>query len=162
MSFGNVIKGLAELAKAIDEQTKLHEGALGAALYQEGIELDAKAVAQMPVDTGRMRATHYVTRPQKDADGSVIETGVGTDYAVYVHEREEIPHEVGSAKFYETALNEIRGGYAERIKERTKENLARGVTMVPAQAPTSPAASSVTLDKKTAARTGITKRRGRK
>ena len=138
MSFGNVIKGLAELAKAIDEQTKLHEGALGAALYQEALELDAHAVGQMPVDTGRMRATHYVTQPQSDSDGRVVEAGVGTDYAVYVHEREEIPHEVGNAKFYEIPLNEMREGYTERIKERTEANLKAGVTMPPVQAPTHP------------------------
>lgn len=162
MSFGNVIRGLAELTKAIDEQTKMHEGALGAALYQEGLAIDAEAVKQMPVDTGRMRATHYVTPPQDDGDGPVVEAGIGVDYGIYVHERLNVNHQVGNAKFYENPLNEARAGYAERIKERTQKNLKAGVTMAPIQAPTSPAKSSVTLDKKTATRTGTTNRKGRK
>jgi hypothetical protein len=116
----------------------LHQGALGAALYQEGLAIDAEAVKQMPVDTGRMRATHYVTPPQDDGEGPVVEDGIGVEYGVFVHERMDVNHPVGNAKFYENPINAAREGYAERIKERTEKNLKAGVTMVPTQAPTSP------------------------
>jgi len=138
MSFGLIIKGVSEVLKELEKQSERCEGALGAALYQEGLALDSSAVMQMPVDTGRMRATHYVTPPEMTRDGPVVEVGCGTDYAIYVHEREEIHHDVGGSKFYEIPLNEIREGYAERIKDRASENLAKGVTMVPIQAPTKP------------------------
>jgi len=134
----NPVKGLDSVIKAIKEQTEKTEGALGAALYMEGLDLDAKAVKLMPVDTGRMRATHYVTQPQKTPGGPVVEIGVGTDYAVYVHERTDLAHEVGQAKFYEQPLNESRSGYAERIRARTVDNMAKDVSSVPVTAPTTP------------------------
>lgn len=125
------LKGADEISKRAAQWIKRYENATAAALYQEGLAIDAKAVAKTPVDSGRLRATHYVAPPVKDKGRMTVEIGFGTDYAVYVHERTEVGHPVGEAKFLEKALNERTSGFKERMAKRVRANLRSGVEMVP-------------------------------
>jgi hypothetical protein len=45
----------------------------------------------------------------------VVELGFGTRYAVYVHERTELHHKVGQAKFLQSAANEERRGFIRNL-----------------------------------------------
>lgn len=118
-------------------------GAAAAALYQEALAVDAESVKRTPVDTGRLRATHYVAPPTYTADGEriVVELGNGTDYAIYVHERTELRHTTGEAKFLQNALNARSAGMLERLAKRTARNLRSGVTsaVLDPAVPTAPA-----------------------
>lgn len=104
------------------------KGAAAAALYQEGLALDANAVKRTPVDTGRLRASHYVGPPVANGGELVVEVGFGTDYAVFVHERTDLAHKVGEAKFLQNAMNERSAGFLERVQKRTKANQRAGIT----------------------------------
>lgn len=114
--------------------------ALAAALYQEGLAVDAEAVKRTPVDTGRLRATHYVSPPIVSGDKVRVEIGFGTDYAVYVHERTDARHSSGEAKFLENALAARASGMAERIGKRVARNVANGIGIdaLSGDVPTSP------------------------
>lgn len=61
------------------ERTRKHAGKshpLHIALYEMGLELDAKAVPRVPVATGRLRSTHYVA-PPKSVSGNSTPTKPG-------------------------------------------------------------------------------------
>lgn len=55
-----------------------------------------------PVDTGRLRASGYTKRR-----GTKVEIGFKAPYSLYVHERTDLHHTNGQAKFLETAMNEL-------------------------------------------------------
>lgn len=120
VGFDNVEKNLKKVAKS-------HPAALAAALYQEGFSIMAESQKKVPVDTGRLRSTGYVAPPQEGDDAPTVEVGYGTDYGIYVHERTELRHTVGEAKFLEKAVNEAIAGYNRRLLKRTQQNIERGV-----------------------------------
>jgi hypothetical protein len=141
------IKGLAtgatvdRLAARLVELMENARGSVDAALYQEGLAVDALAVSKIPVDTGRLRATHYVSPPTDEGPlRSVVEVGFGTDYAVYVHEDTAARHVTGEAKFLEKAMNQRASGFTERLARRAKKLFEAGVSVVAidGSTPTSP------------------------
>lgn len=90
------------------------------ALYEEGLALDADMVPRIPVDTGRLRASHFVTLPSGTGANVTVEVGVATDYAVPVHELTEVQHPVGESKFLEKALMARHAGMGARLGERVQ------------------------------------------
>lgn len=118
------IKGKEQIQAAIDKATARYRKAVEAAVYQEGLDLIATSVRMVPVDTGRLRASHYVAPPER----GLVEVGYGADYAVPVHERTEVRHVTGEAKFLEKAVDRHRRGYTSRIAERSRDNYASGIT----------------------------------
>jgi hypothetical protein len=141
------IKGLAtgatvdRLAARLVELMEAARGSVDAALYQEGLAVDALAVSKIPVDTGRLRATHYVSPPTDEGPlRSVVEVGFGTDYAVFVHEDTAARHVTGEAKFLEKALAQRASGFTERLARRAKKLFEAGVSVaaIDGSTPTSP------------------------
>lgn len=134
------LEGLSGVKGKLAKLFRDAPGAVGAALYQEGLKVDELAVLKTPVDTGRLRATHYVGPPQTNGDHIEVPVGFGTDYAIYVHERTDVAHTTGEAKFLEKAMHERTAGFEERLARRARKNLRDGVTAVPidGSVPTSP------------------------
>lgn len=144
------LKGKDSVVRKLLEATDRLKGAAAAALYQEGLALDAEAVKRTPVDTGRLRASHYVSPPVQEGSGLTVEVGFGTEYAVYVHEMTGAPmvqDEDGTwqrahgpaklikfraagtgAKFLQNAMNDRSAGFLERVQKRIRKNLRSGVT----------------------------------
>lgn len=116
-----VIRGMAELKETL---AKLGPGGLRAAakaLYQEALIESKESQRRTPVDTGALRASHVVTRPTiegQDATVSIQVGGPAAPYAITVHERLDVDHPVGQAKFLESVINESRPYMAERILKR--------------------------------------------
>ncbi|KPJ59102.1 MAG: hypothetical protein AMJ46_12615 [Latescibacteria bacterium DG_63] len=131
------VLGLAKVLKALEKEGSAYGDALSAALYQEGLAIDAEAVKRVPVATGRLRSTHYVAPP---TDDGVCEVGFGTDYALPVHDKVEVYHEVGGPLYLKSAVDEAQRGYVDRIAKRTSANHRAGVGMraIPKTAPTKP------------------------
>lgn len=127
MAITITVTGGREVEKSLQRILGRYPEAVAAALYQEGLALDAEAAKRMPVDTGRMRASRYTAPPEQTSSGPVVEVGVGVEYAIYVHERTEARHPVGEAKFLENALRERASGFAARLAARIKQNAERGV-----------------------------------
>lgn len=77
-----------------------------------------------PVDTGTLRSTGHVDKPEISAEGIKVTVGYGgpaAPYALYVHERletklgNEIHHPVGGAKFLESVMNENGEAIINRV-----------------------------------------------
>ncbi len=126
------IKGEEMLLAKLRALVELAPDAGAAALYEEGLAVDANMVSKIPVDTGRLRSTHYTSPPTSDGNGVFVEVGVGTDYAVAVHEKTEAVHQTGQAKFLEAALNEQEAGFVKRLGERIEAALMSGSAGMPA------------------------------
>lgn len=129
MKIGVGVDGDKELIRTLHKLARAMPEAAAEALYEEGMRVDADMVPRIPVDTGRLRATHYVSPPKRPDGVLTVEVGVGTDYAVAVHERTEIPHATGEAKFLEKALFATSPGMAQRLADRIRgaaEKVAAG------------------------------------
>lgn len=128
------LEGVDKLVQKLQQLEDTGSAAISAALYEEGFALDANMVARIPVDTGRLRSTHYVAPPTRDGDGIFVEVGVGTDYAVAVHERTEARHAVGEAKFLERALAARSAGMGARIAALIWKHIEAGTKTTPLKA----------------------------
>ena len=107
-------EGIPQVEKEIEKATDRYRRALGAALYAKGEDIMGLSVEQMvPVDTGRLRATHYVSPPVGKAMQVLI--GYGTDYALEVHEKHPT-----KSKYLQRALDQKSSGYARHVALLTK------------------------------------------
>lgn len=99
-------KGLNEVIRNLNREVMALQRRTTAGLWEAGLEVKRRAVELAPVDSGNLRASGYTItydRPQ----GPAVEIGFTAAYAPYVHERMELKHPVGQAKFLETALQEV-------------------------------------------------------
>jgi hypothetical protein len=125
-------KGIEEMRKELKELGRKYPEAAAEALYQEGLAIERASVPLVPVDTGRLRATHYVAPTADLGMGRLVtQVGYGADYALPVHERMSAHHESGQAKFLETPFKAAMGGMADRLAARIKANVEAGRGMKP-------------------------------
>lgn len=105
---------------------KLGDGASNIAatvLYQESEKIVTDAKRLTPVLTGDLRNSGFVRPPHVQKSGVSIELGFGgaaAPYAVFVHERVDIPHKVGQAKYLETAFVARKDAVVVRLSEELK------------------------------------------
>lgn len=111
---------------------------LGKQLYREATGIVEQSAQLVPVDTGTLRASRYVSPPVQL--GTVLtvafgyggpaakinpKTGESADgYAIYVHEDLEAFHKVGIAKFLELPTLQALRGMTARVKAGMKADLA--------------------------------------
>lgn len=57
-----------------------------------------------PVDTGALQASGTVGDVEEKGEKLQVVIGHNTNYAAPVHERTQVPHEIGQAKFLATAV----------------------------------------------------------
>jgi hypothetical protein len=111
------------LAKVVDRLAKVDDvahNALRTAVYLEFLQMMRVSIGRVPVDTGRLRATAYVTLPP--ADGPVtIEAGYATAYAVRQHEEHATKR-----KYLEGPANEAARGFSARVAARVKQAIESG------------------------------------
>jgi hypothetical protein len=134
------VKGGKKLLANLAKLRRSYPDALSAALYQEGLAVDAEAVKRVPVDTGILKNSHYVAPPTEFATGVRVEVGFGTKYAIHVHNRSDQNHTVGERLFLWNAFRLRMAGWKKRLAKRTEHNRAMGITAkaIPAIAPTRP------------------------
>ena len=102
--------------------------AIQEALEEEADKILAMAQTLTPVDTGRLKESGRVIKPRRDATktkfeyviifGGIQVRGLFIDYALEVHERTDVPHRVGQAKYLSTAFRMALPGLAKRIEAR--------------------------------------------
>jgi hypothetical protein len=119
------VKGLSKILKNLEVSGVDATEASLAALLQEGYDIDRKSVRLVPVKSGDLKRSHYVARPT--LSDPTVEIGYGTNYAVPVHERVEVPHKNGQAMFLKQPVDEAEGGMLSRLVDRAKRNLERGI-----------------------------------
>jgi hypothetical protein len=128
---GIEIEGLNEVLAKLDQTAKGFEEATRAAVYGQALALDelANRSGMVPLQTGALRASHYVTLPDSGVQ-PVSEMGYAAPYAGSVHEREENVHSRGhgTVKWLEKALSIFSNALAVRLKESILAYLADGTT----------------------------------
>jgi len=93
--------------------------ALAAEVYREGTNIIAASQPLVPVATGTLRGTAYVTIPDIQGNKVTVHIGYGgpsAPYALYVHENMMAHHPVGQAKYLEQPFNEALPGMPDRLK----------------------------------------------
>lgn len=121
-----VKKNLRELQRRVLQAVKA-----GVYLAANNIMTDAKR--RTPVDTGALRASGYVTPPQKSGGDVVSEIGFGgvaTKYAVYQHEL-ETTHEVGERRYLANAIDAASSTFTQDVFSIAKMAFKAG--MVPSE-----------------------------
>ena len=120
------LKGTREMQKALRKLGDRAEFGLKRALTTEGERVMAIAKRLTPVDTGALRASGHVQSPVVTKDQIEVTLGFGgpsASYAVYVHERTELRHIAGQAKFLEQPVNEAARGLADRLALELRREL---------------------------------------
>jgi len=117
--------------------------ALGAALMKEGYAVWAEGAKRTPVDGGILIRSWYVA-PPTGARNPEVELGVGTKYALPVHEVLDAFHPVGGPRFISSVVDERRAGYVKRISDWAWDFFRRGVGVatIPKLAPEKPSSES--------------------
>jgi hypothetical protein len=80
--------------------------------YSEGLEVIAAALPDVPVDVGALKSTGFAERPVMEGETVIVRLGFGgvagppfnkvVGYAWHVHERLDVRHPHGHAKYLET------------------------------------------------------------
>ena len=118
------IEGLDEALKNLHNLFGKSPVALEKSLTKVSNHILAEAIQICPVKEGTLRRSGKVTNLKTTFLEVSNEIRFDTDYAVYVHERLDLHHPVGQAKFLETALNatapdlakEVATGYRSELK----------------------------------------------
>lgn len=128
------------ITQMLTEHGEAAAKSLGTQLYREGQGILASSMGLVPVDTGALRSSGYVTEPEREGDHIVVEIGYGgpaakinpksgdsTDgYAIFVHENLEAHHPVGCAKFLELPFNQATRGMSGRIAQGMRDDAKAG------------------------------------
>lgn len=110
-----MIKGLEEIEKNIAEQLERIEGLSVKGVRKAAGEIVNRSKELTPVDTGDLKNEQFVVNVK---GGARID--VRKNYALYVHEDLEAHHEVGQAKFLETAIVEKTDRILELAEQEAK------------------------------------------
>ncbi len=143
MSVTIEVEGVNAVQQAMSKAGDRYDQALSAALYQKGFDIDRDAVKIVPVDTGRLRGSHYVSPPKVGTGKKLYcEVGFGTRYGLPVHEKDNPPGRTKgqSNKYLETPFNEHGKNLRTWLSKRAKKNYKAGigVNAIPAVAPQRP------------------------
>lgn len=79
-----------------------------------------------PVDTGALQASGTTLPAEEKGQKLTKVVGFNTNYAAAVHERLELYHEHGQAKFLETAVRELRPRFQPFIAAKVRAALEGG------------------------------------
>jgi hypothetical protein len=138
---GVKVTGAKELLAKLKLFKDRAKAAASAALYQRALQIIALSDSMVPVDTGRLRASHFVGLPD---DSGKLKMGYGANYAMPVHERLDVKHEHGQAKFLETAFDNFASSNAAWLREKTVENIRKGIAIKSGGFPTTPESGDLT------------------
>jgi hypothetical protein len=131
--------GMPAILRNLDKASDDVKHAVAGGVYQMGMSIIGRAKKYTPVDVGILRGSAYAA-PPKSIENPVVDIGYGTDYALPVHERVEVFHEVGQPLFLKRAVDESRANYLRSLAIKARRNLARGVRLrgIPATVPVEP------------------------
>ena len=113
------ISGIDKVLGNLNRQIIVIQGKGRQGLKTAGLLVEGESKAMTPVETGNLRAGAY-TQDIGDLGNPGVEIGYTAAYAVFVHERTELRHPVGQAKFLETALKRLEKQIVEIIKKTAK------------------------------------------
>jgi len=124
-------KGLTRTEQLLKDKRKKYPGAFAAALFQVGGDIFSESQEEVPVDTGRLRASGGVY-PPPFIKNPVVKIGYGTNYGLYVHEDPKKRHGpvigrgVGQKyKFLEDPFNRALKTFREKLARYFRKNIIK-------------------------------------
>lgn len=122
MAAGGSVRGSRGIMRQLRRMAKEIPQAVDLAVYKAGwITIMSPSLREVPVDFNILRKSHYVAPPQGRTGQKVVEIGYGTTYAAPVHERLDVQHTVGKAKFLSDPISRARPTLARTILEFAKK-----------------------------------------
>lgn len=140
-AFGTYTTGSGlRISQILEQYGEKAAAALGNGLYREAAGILAASRPLVPVDTGALRASGYVTEPVQEGNLLVVEVGYGGTaskinpktgepsgkYALMVHENLEAFHKVGMAKYLEIPFNAAVRGMGARLADFVRGRVSGG------------------------------------
>jgi hypothetical protein len=99
------IIGTAQVARSLYRIKKEMPAIMGRGLYRAGNRIMTLSKENyVPIDTGFLKSTGVVDLPRLTAGGMEVQLKYSANYAVYVHERLNVAHPHGQAKYLEAAM----------------------------------------------------------
>lgn len=122
-------RGRSNIGKKLSEYADNMDEAITRALQLTGGQLQNNSVELTPVDTGELRSRAFTSDVYEDQNGKTIVVGYEKEgqsfpvlgsgsqnlYSIYVHERTDLHHDVGQAKFLETAAKQFEADYEKAV-----------------------------------------------
>ena len=118
--------GANELCEKLSTYKQAAPAALGAALYEEAVDIVGAADEDVPYEFGHLRRSHFVELPRDAGSGPEVEFGYGAGYGLYVHEVPANHPKGGKDHWLRDAVNSTASGRAERLAARTAAHLEAG------------------------------------
>lgn len=123
------LNGVSETFGKIQDKINEMNEELKRKLTLAGGEIIAESTKITPLETGELRARTFINEPELDNGNWIVNIGyekggmsypatsegTGNEYAVYVHERMDLKHKIGQAKFLETAFKNFESEMLEYI-----------------------------------------------
>ena len=122
------IEGIPQLKAALRKAGDRAPKALASAFYIEAEKIMRASREIVPVSSGRLKGSAVVQLPEINMSGVSIEFGYGgaaSTYAAAVHERLDLHHPVGRAKFLEEPTLEAAHGMGQRMAVTIRKYLER-------------------------------------
>jgi len=117
------IEGLDEVMANINAEVKNIQGRTSGGLLAGGLIIQRESQKRVPVRYGFLKGSAYTRKTPEDP--MVVEVGYTAAYAIYVHENLEAHHDVGQAKYLESAArdkqSEVVDAVAKRVRGETPE-----------------------------------------
>ena len=133
------LDGTDKLAKALRMAKENMSEAIAQAMVDFGGHVALVAGQRTPIDTGELRSRSFVEGPfleegsqeyvvvvgYEKYDDTFPKTSKGTPnrYAVPVHERTNVRHETGQAKFLESAVQETSSEYLRFMADQLRQEV---------------------------------------
>lgn len=126
---GVTITGLDQLTARLNQLAQQLPEAVGRELYRDMAGVMAESQQIVPVDTGALRDSGEVDRPETSGGNVSVSLHYGggsVDYALIQHERLDYHHpNGGSAKFLEVPLHQWADAGPQAVVERAVRQVAR-------------------------------------
>lgn len=123
MADGFTLSGEKEMARRVQKAGKVYPEVTGRGMQREGFRIMEASQPQVPVEFGRLRASGFVDDPRIVGGSPEVRLGYGTDYAVFVHERLDVSHPVGKAKYLEDPLKAAAPDYLRNVAAFVDRNV---------------------------------------
>jgi hypothetical protein len=119
MAISLEMQGIPEVLARLQRLNAPVTQSIGQALHDEGNRIMNESVRLVPVDTGLLRSTAAVSRPEQTGQEVTVELRYGghglAPYAMVVHFRTDVHHPIGQSHYLQQPLFQATAGFGQRI-----------------------------------------------
>lgn len=138
MKNGFKITGTRQVQKRLEDAMRRAPAGVSAGLLKIAEAVMDEAVARVPVQTGALRDSAYISTPVARAGQVGVELGFGTDHAVSNHEATDRAPVTGEPKFLEKAIILQARGSLYKIAKEAERVVAGKAAKLTTKYPTRP------------------------